>query len=626
MELILVNSSQRLDIQGLRAFAVLVVFIFHLAPSELSGGFIGVDIFFVISGYLILGQIWRGLENNRFSLVNFYLKRFKRLLPALLFVTATSTICAFFLLLPGEFDNFVSSVWSSLFYYSNFLFYSQSGYFDSALEFTPLLHTWSLSVEEQFYFVFPLLFLAVFSFTKSRYYLTLFLLIISVISLIVSHILISIDSSFSFYASPTRFWQFIAGGLLSIYTFNLKRQFHKDLAVTLGVVTLIICSVYYDKSTPFPGMMAFPVTFATLCILIANNQTGIVSSVFNNRISKYFGDISYSLYLWHWPAIVFYKRIVWRELSFFDQLIIFIACVILAHVTYKFIENPVRKFKSNTSIKLLTFPIALSASLAVFVSLLLPMQKSNFSEQQIAMEKYLNYESEHFRRGECFLTSKFNHIDFYNKQLCIEAKPGKKNILLIGDSHAAQWYQAFKDLAATDETLTQVTASGCKPLLPLQGEKRCTDLMSWVFEELIQEYQWSTIIIAGRWRSWDLQNVERSLKRIRLYSNRVIFIGPILEYRYDLPLLLSLFHEDSGSLEQLRILSERQSLDTKLEMLSDRAGASYVSLLKTMCSGESCIAQTGKEVPVQFDYGHLTLSGSKHLASKIFNSSLSSED
>lgn len=613
----MVNSSQRLDIQGLRAFAVLVVFIFHLAPSELSGGFIGVDIFFVISGYLILGQIWRGLENNRFSLLNFYIKRFKRLLPALLFVTATSTICAFFLLLPGEFDNFVSSVWSSLFYYSNFLFYSQSGYFDSALEFAPLLHTWSLSVEEQFYFVFPLLFLAVFSFTKSRYYLTFFLLIISVISLIVSHILISIDSSFSFYASPTRFWQFIAGGLLSIYTFNLKRQFHKDLAVTLGVVTLIICSVYYDKSTPFPGMMAFPVTFATLCILIANNQTGIVSSVFNNRISKYFGDISYSLYLWHWPAIVFYKRIVWRDLSFFDQLIIFVACVILAHVTYKFIENPVRKFKSNTSVKHLAFPVALSMSLAVFVSLLLPIQKSNFSEQQIAMEKYLNYESEHFRRGECFLTSKFNHIDFYNKQLCIEAKPDKKNILLIGDSHAAQWYQALKDLAATDETLTQVTASGCKPLFPLQGEKRCTDLMSWVFEELINTYSWKKVIIAGRWTSSDINKISQTIEKLHRNKLGVDFLGPIVEYQYSLPLLLSYFDHDKNQIENYLAVNRFSEVEKEIELAVLREGARYISLVSVVCESGECINMTGG-VPLQFDYGHLTYTGAKALGLRIY--------
>lgn len=148
-------TQLRLDIQGLRAIAVLSVVLFHISPEHLSGGFLGVDVFFVISGFLIIGQIWRAQQRNSFSFKTFYIKRFKRLLPALFTVLIVSTIFAYFLLLPGEFKGFTTSVVSSLFYFSNFWFYTKSGYFDAELQSAPLLHTWSLSVEEQFYFPHP---------------------------------------------------------------------------------------------------------------------------------------------------------------------------------------------------------------------------------------------------------------------------------------------------------------------------------------------------------------------------------------------------------------------------------------------------------------------------------------
>jgi peptidoglycan/LPS O-acetylase OafA/YrhL len=160
------KRSFRADIQGLRALAVLSVVIFHISPYHLPGGYLGVDIFFVISGYLIIGQLWRSIKTDTFSFATFYANRFKRLLPALLTVLTISSILAFYLLLPYEYEKYVYSLTSSLLYFSNFLFYSQSGYFSHDLELAPLLHTWSLSVEEQFYLLFPFILILISKFTK----------------------------------------------------------------------------------------------------------------------------------------------------------------------------------------------------------------------------------------------------------------------------------------------------------------------------------------------------------------------------------------------------------------------------------------------------------------------------
>ncbi|WP_166424091.1 acyltransferase [Paraglaciecola sp. 20A4] len=285
------TKNYRWDIQGLRALAVMAVVIFHISPYKLPGGYLGVDIFFVISGYLIIGFICRDLRAEKFSLSDFYIKRIRRLFPALLATVIVTMIAAYCYLLPEEMTMFAKSVISTLLYVSNMFFYTQSDYFSADLKLAPLLHTWSLSVEEQFYILFPILLIGIIKYRPKA--LQLFLGIIAVMSFVLSEYLVRTDPSLAFFISPTRFWQFIVGGLLAL---NLhKMGLSKSLSNVIGfggLASLIICLFLYDKTTLFPGINAILPTVATLCVLWAGSVTGVFSGLMALPINRFFGNIS----------------------------------------------------------------------------------------------------------------------------------------------------------------------------------------------------------------------------------------------------------------------------------------------------------------------------------------------
>lgn len=614
-------SFLRKDIQGLRAIAVLSVVIFHISPEHLTGGFVGVDIFFVISGYLIMGQIWRALNEKRFSFTDFYAKRFKRLLPALLVVLLASTVAAYYLLLPGEYKSYTTSVISSLFYFSNFWFYGKSGYFDAELQSAPLLHTWSLSVEEQFYFFFPILLAFLYKSSYTTKKVIGLLAIIGFLTLGMSEWLISIDQSLSFYASPTRFWQFITGGLLAISAVPAPNKKLSNLLTVIGLATLAYTITTYNEMTPFPGITAIPVTLATALIIYARPEHGALGFLMNNPISNFFGNISYSFYLWHWPVIVFYKMYVFEfvDLDKYDKITILFLSIVLAAITYYCVENPARRIKLHAaSFKNLVIPVSVSIGLTLLIVVTPYIQKQQFTVDQIRYENYLSYGNRYFRSGECFLSSKANDFRFFNQEKCITAKPNTYNILLIGDSHAAHWYSALEAGLKHNQTLTQVTSSGCKPLVPVEGAKRCTDLMSWAFKGLITQHKFDKIILAGRWKDSDLKRIPQTLTSLRNHVALVEFIGPVVEYDHPLPWLLAKLG-NSDKLMNYANYNEKKQLDTLLKEVVTKNKGKYRSVIDVICTTEkSCQHTSSDNTPLQFDFGHLTHEGAAFILKNIY--------
>jgi peptidoglycan/LPS O-acetylase OafA/YrhL len=616
------KKNYRWDIQGLRAIAVLAVVIFHINPKLLPGGYLGVDVFFVISGYLILGFIWQDLQQQRFSLVNFYGRRLKRLFPAFFVMVLFTSFISYFVLLPEETVTYAESLLSSILYSSNIYFYFQSNYFSTALEYAPLLHTWSLAVEEQFYFAFPILLIWVYKTNPAR--IMFVLTAIMVLSLLLSELLLYSDKSFSFYASPTRFWQFIVGGLLAIhpciinYGKNLSTSLSDALAIT-GLFILTSCLFYYNQEVLFPGINAVLPTFATGLILFAGKSSnfgrGFIYKVLSCRLAKFFGKISYSLYLWHWPIIVFYQLIIKSKTNFSEQAMLFSVAILLGYISWFVIERRSTALHiGRTSIKVIWTSIFASLLLVVIGAAFLTGLPYRYSEQQIKYSAYLNYDrKDYYRQGSCFLTSYFNNISFFDKQLCISYDKLEHNTLLIGDSHAAQWYRALKSTKKTNENISQVTSSGCKPIVPFKGAKRCTHLMQWAFDELIQDKRFETIIIAARWKDKDINTLLATVEYLSEYSTDIIVFGPSIEYDLPLPRLLA-SKESAKEVNDYRNYQMIKNRDKFFMNAFNNSSASYLSVFNIICPEDDfCLQLTKRGNPIQYDSNHLTYEGAREL-------------
>jgi len=334
----------RKEIDGLRALAVLPVILFHAGFETFSGGFVGVDVFFVISGYLITTIILAELEQGKFSIVNFYERRARRILPALFLVTLVCIPFAWLWLLPSDMKDFSQSLVAVSVFASNILFWRESGYFDTAAELKPLLHTWSLAVEEQYYVLFPLFLMLFWKLGKRWILVTLWLVFVA--SLAVAQWGAYAKPAAAFYLLPTRGWELLIGAFAAFYLSKANRiEFGKGLSEFggwLGVALIIYAVFAYSKATPFPGFYALvPTIGAVLVILFATQQTTVGKFV-GNKAFVGVGLVSYSAYLWHQPLFAILKHSDFDDTKGIYAILICLTLV-LAFVSWKFVEALFRK-------------------------------------------------------------------------------------------------------------------------------------------------------------------------------------------------------------------------------------------------------------------------------------------
>lgn len=335
--------KNRPEIDGLRALAVLPVLLFH-ADLGFSGGFVGVDVFFVISGFLITGLILQDLERGQFHLLYFWERRVRRILPALATVVLSTLVAGWFLLLPQDFKQLGRSATAQALLLSNVYFWRDSGYFAQAAELKPLLHTWSLAVEEQFYLCFPFLLIALKRLSHKSLVRTLVLLLLASLGL-------SICGSYSrfasatFYLLPARAWELLLGSLLATLPFRVACPPWLKEALSWSGLLAILCAVFcYDSKTPFPGYAALLPCVGT-ALVIWSNTSRLTSAgrLLATRPFVFVGLISYSLYLWHWPVLVFSKYWALEPLSILHRLLLLVSSVILAGLSWRFVEAPFRQ-------------------------------------------------------------------------------------------------------------------------------------------------------------------------------------------------------------------------------------------------------------------------------------------
>jgi len=351
----------RKEIDGLRALAVIPVILFHAGFEWVSGGYVGVDIFFVISGYLISSILLGELQSGTFSVRNFYERRARRILPALFVVLLCCLPFAWLWLLPEELKGFGESLIAVVTFMSNILFWQETDYFTSGSDLIPLLHTWSLAVEEQFYIVFPL-FLALF-WKKGGATLFIIISVLALLSLGLTEWGWRYFPEANFYLIPTRAWELMIGALVAFYLFYKDKPQGKlnEVASLVGLAMIIASIFFLDKSLPFPSVYALIPTVGTaLVILFANNNT-LVNKVLSLKLFVGIGLVSYSAYLWHQPLFVFARAYYMDEPNLWITSILSIGALFLGYLSWRYVERPFRDKQKFTQKKI--FVSAFVASL-----------------------------------------------------------------------------------------------------------------------------------------------------------------------------------------------------------------------------------------------------------------------
>jgi len=456
-----IKVNYRREIDGLRAFAVLPVVFYHAGFEKFSGGYIGVDVFFVISGYLITAIIISELQQDNFSILNFYERRARRILPVLLFVVLICIPLAWIWLLPKEFESFSQSLLAVAMFVSNISFWQSGGYFDTQLELQPLLHTWSLAVEKQFYILFPLLLVSVWKYKKKWIPTLLGITLIS--SFLISEWGTYYSPSGAFYLLPSRAWELLAGSIVAVYLAKNDNDKYPKIVSEVGSwfgITLIVFSILsFDKSTLLPGFHALLPTLGTVLIILFTTSKTLLGRIASLKVFVVTGLISYSIYLWHFPLFSFarHKNLTEPSPTTFLQLIVL--TIVLAFVSWKFIELPFRSQSLISRRKFFTY-----SALGIIILFAIGTMGKLTDGFKHRLPPNLTWESlgdKIIAYGEVCKPQPIKGL--FGVNACkFGSVNGDRTIILYGDSHADSFsWQLDHKFRETNITGIRVKLEGC---------------------------------------------------------------------------------------------------------------------------------------------------------------------
>jgi peptidoglycan/LPS O-acetylase OafA/YrhL len=629
----LLTSSYRPDIDILRAIAVLSVLCFHWDVPPFFGGFVGVDVFFVISGFLITRLIAHDEQADKFSFARFYERRARRILPALYVVIAATGLAAWYLLLPPQTIDFARSIVAVTLFSSNILFWQEAGYFDAPALTKPLLHTWSLSVEEQFYLIFPALLILLFKRltvpTATRNTIAT-LLVIAVASFAYNVWRVNVAPSSAFYLSPGRAWEFLLGSILAVGDApKIRNHYAQFLVATLGITMIIAAALSFSSKTAFPGTAALlPCVGTVLCIWANTDRNpGRIERALTS-LPLFYGKISYSLYLWHWPIWLFARLWLRPDGDFptSTKLAMFASASALSFVTFRLVEQPFRNPNRVGRPVLFVSGAIASGSLLLFgiMGVELGGFPGRVPPEIAALANYASYpRSVPYRENVCFLqpTQKIEEYDF---DKCGTAKVGMRSVLLLGDSLAAHYLPGLQQATSDHPALIlQANSSGCAPFIGLsQPALPNCDAMNLLVRNLLHRSRLDVVVLSANWRVYsETLGYDRFLQLIRTTIAEVpqdipiILLGPSIQYEEPLPQLLASFAlrgTDNSDLPQL-VKPAIFELDRRMKAdFAAMPNVTYVSVLAANCPDQRCPLLIGK-IPVQWDAVHLTVPGSQRV-------------
>jgi peptidoglycan/LPS O-acetylase OafA/YrhL len=481
----------RSDINGLRAIAVLAVVFYHFELPVFNGGFVGVDIFFVISGFLMTGIIFNKLENSEFILSEFYYNRGKRILPPLIVVCSVLLLLGWFYLPSEDYKYLGRHVASSVSFLSNYTYLSEAGYFDSGSKEKWLLHTWSLSAEWQFYILYPLFIMGIAK-LASGIKVRIYVLILTVLSFLLCVFLSNYAPSSTFFGLHTRAWEMLAGGLAYFYTVSLTRNMSITLNA-LGLVGIFISILFIDSSMLWPSTYTLLPVVSTMLMIMANPKNSWVTG---NSISQWFGNISYSLYLWHWPVVVLLVYLGLSQLLFWKLFGVAIS-VFMAFLSYRLIESNKKlipswdegRSRKLLNISLLVFMLGIVVSSLKGLPVRLPKEVLNAEVEALNKNPY---------RKNCTIQSGLDH------PFCIIGSADDNVVgIVIGDSHADALFTAVLETLPVTGSLLFLAYDSCPTILGVQllnspADYRCADFLNKYIALIEKEYRGVPIIVINR--------------------------------------------------------------------------------------------------------------------------------
>jgi peptidoglycan/LPS O-acetylase OafA/YrhL len=604
----------RADVDGLRAMAIVPIVLYHAGVQTLRGGYTGVDVFFVISGFLITQVLLIDLTSERFSIARFYQRRVARIFPALLVVLVFVLIISPPVLrLPSDIAAADRSVVAAAGFMSNIFFWSHVSYFAHAADSQLLLHTWSLGVEEQFYIFYPLLMLALHRISLRR--TAVVLAALGLISFGVGLLVHPRFPSSDFYLLPTRAWELLVGGLVALGALPKVRQCTSTILAVGGAGLVIAAMILLPTWLPFPTPFALAPVVGTALILGYGEST-VVGNGLSWRPVRWIGQISYSLYLWHWPLITVYRQLTGDVLDTNETVLLVIVSVAAATVSYYVVERPSQRWLRSISPKnsILTglagmFAVAtFGFGFATAAPRLWPI--STEAARIAAFENYASskHDDGGVRSPRCFVGSPNEQ---FNTQACLASAPGMRNVVLLGDSHADMYGTPLRQLFPQIHFL-QATYFGCPPVVRGSRDWRCTAMIQQVIGPLASSGKIQGIILASRWRVDQAERLSETIRLLRAKNLSVLVIGPVTEYQGSFPTLLARAVQ-AGSQTTVRgfLAPVPPQVDALFGPIARAAGATYVSPYSVICPGGTCLLFAPDRTPMHFDYGHLTGPGAE---------------
>lgn len=643
----------RKEIDGLRAIAVLPVVFFHADFNLFSGGYVGVDIFFVISGFLISNILLVDISNNEFSLFTFYERRIRRILPALLFVLLVTTIFTLIILLPPELDKFGKSLFATTFFYSNYFFMFDIGYFNTSSEINPLLHTWSLSVEEQFYIIFPLFLYVISHLTRKKQ--GVIIITLTVISFYYSVYLVSHLPNDAFYSTPARIWELMLGAILAMFPVNKSINYAKANALSvIGLLMILYSILFFTIDTPFPGgYVLIPVLGTCLIIYSGVHENNLVGQFLSLSPFRFFGLISFSLYLWHWPLFVFYKMWKIDEITMFEYFVLILLAIFLSYLTWLYIETPFRKQKFFQRRKNLYIFGITGILISGFTGAVLALNDGFSGRFDDKTNNVLFYKQDRFRILDCSLYLSDINLSLKFCQIG-DKKSDTTTFALWGDSHAEAIFPAINDSAYfSNKKGVFVGRGGCLPLLGVhnvrQGYEECKDMSDSFLEFLIKNPEIKTVVLVARWSFYALgtrynseggqtvllkddftanssyaenklvfsRSLRRTIKELTALDKKVVLVNQVPATEFDIPTTLaraSIFNRDIDLRPRLsEYVSRHAFVNGEVNKIISDFPITLISPHEVICGNEFCeVLFNGS--PIYRDSDHISMSYAKKLS------------
>lgn len=621
------HGAYRRDIDGLRAIAVLCVVVFHAFPDCLPGGFVGVDIFFVISGFLISGILFEALQRGHFSIIDFYIRRIRHIFPALLLVMLASLLAGWFILLPQEYRQLGKHVLGGAGFVSNIVLWSEAGYFDTSAETKPLLHLWSLGVEEQFYLFWPLLLWAAW---KRRRAMLAILLTVMALSFVWNLVSVHQDAVAAFYLPMSRFWELGAGALLA-YWRSRSAALGESLAnrlAAIGLLLIVVALVVITKQDRFPGWWAVLPVAGAFLLLAAGPGAGVNRRLLSQRTMVWLGLISYPLYLWHWPLLAFARLLMGQTPSVQVRLGALLLALVLAWLTYRLVEIPVRlRASGRKTVVILLLLMLLMAALGGLV-----VKRDGMSFRKMGGLAMLF-------NDEVRQTASLNQFELphpscaslmgqaHSRDWCAEpVSVEPPQLLLIGDSYSGAYAPMLARLYETDPqpqwVFRQFARGGCPSLIDYTSGY-CLDIAQRVAQYARETPSIHTVVLALNWPGHfasDQSGFPVALERTILYYRQlgkrvVVLLSPPNGANPKSCVLrgIHLSEADFCNLPLARAEQMDEHYRDRLLPLLQRLQVPIFDPFPTLCDQHGCKVIDGPRI-LYFDAGHLSQYGARYLA------------